>query len=188
MIEQVKQRMGNYRLIHPLGKGTFEESSYDITSPYILPVPLATTPSQASSYQHRPRMPFRNIPVPLTPLIGRAWELQATRDILMRPDVRLVSLTGAGGIGKTHLALSLGNEVMEEFADGVCFVSLAAINDPEFVIPAIAAALGLKESENTCSLERLKTLLRDKQLLVLLHYYLECWPQPPRYHLEQKNP
>jgi predicted ATPase/DNA-binding CsgD family transcriptional regulator len=157
----------------------FEEASYVVTSPYMLPVTLATFPSQASSYQHSPHMPFRNIPVPLTPLIGRAWELQATRDILMRPDVRLVSLTGTRGIGKTHLALSLGTEVTEEFADGVCFVSLAAINDPELVIPAIAVALGLQVRENNCSLERLKTLLRDKQLLVLLDNFEQVLSAAP---------
>ncbi len=157
----------------------FEEASHAVSSPHMFPVLPVTPPTTASPYQDSPRIPFRSIPVPLTPLIGRERELQATRDMLIRPDVRLVTLTGAGGIGKTHLALSLGNEVMEAFAGGVFFVSLAAINDPELVIPTIAVALGLQERGTNCSLERLKTLLRDKQLLVLLDNFEQVLPAAP---------
>ena len=70
---------------------------------------------------------YQNVPVPLTPLIGREREREAVRELLLRPEVRVVTLTGIGGIGKTHLALSVGNEVQEAFAQGVCFVSLAKI-------------------------------------------------------------
>ncbi len=155
---------------------TFEEVSHAVSSPHMLPVLTVTSSSAASSYQDGMHIPFRNIPVPLTPLIGRERDLQAARALFMRPDIRLVTLIGTGGIGKTHLALSLGNEVIEAFADGVCFVSLAAINDPELVIPAIAVALGLQERGNHCSLERLKTFLRDKQLLVLLDNFEQVLP------------
>src|SRR5437764_12461365 len=97
--------------------------------------------------QHRR---FRNVPVALTPRIGREQELQATRDLLLRPEVRLLTLTGPGGIGKTHLALCLTNEDLEAFAQGCCFVSLAAIDDPEQVIRAIVQALGLPMREDGC--------------------------------------
>ena len=157
----------------------FEEASHAVSSPYLPSTLPVVTPSAASSYQDSSRIPFHNIPVPLTPLIGRERELLAARDLLMRPDVRLLTLTGAGGIGKTHLALSLGNEVIEAFADGVCFVSLAPINDPELVIPTIAVALGLQERGNHCSLERLKTFLHDKQLLVLLDNFEQILPAAP---------
>jgi predicted ATPase/DNA-binding CsgD family transcriptional regulator len=157
----------------------FEDASHAVTSPRMLTVLPVTSPPAANSYQDDLRISFRNIPVPLTPLIGRERELQAARDLLMRPDVRLVTLTGAGGIGKTHLALSLGNELMETFADGVCFVSLAAINDPELVIPTIVVALGLQERGNNYSLERLKTLLSDKQLLVLFDNFEHVLPAAP---------
>ena len=89
---------------------------------------------------------YQNVPVPLTPLIGREREREAVRELLLRPEVRVVTLTGIGGIGKTHLALSVGNEVQEAFAQGVCFVSLAKISDSERVIPAITHALGLCQS------------------------------------------
>ena len=70
------------------------------------------------------------VPIPITPLVGRERELQALRDML-QSEARLVTLTGTGGIGKTHLALSLGNEVREAFAQGVCFVSFSTISDFE---------------------------------------------------------
>ena len=107
------------------------------------------------------------VPVPITPLVGRACELQTLRDLL-QSEARLVTLTGTGGIGKTHLALSLGNEVREAFAHGVCFVSFSTIPDSNLVIPTIMQALGLLEKEDQKSGEYLKTFLRDKQLLLIL--------------------
>ena len=83
----------------------------------------------------------QNLPVSLTPLIGREQELQAARARLSRPQVRLMTLTGTPGVGKTRLAMALGAELLEEFERGACFISLVPISDPDLVIPTIIHTL-----------------------------------------------
>jgi predicted ATPase len=82
--------------------------------------------------------------------------------------VRLVTLTGTGGIGKTRLALQVATDLRGDFADGVCCVSLAALDDPGLVVSTIAQMLGLKESEHRTPLDLVQAALRDKRLLLLL--------------------
>ncbi len=109
-----------------------------------------------------------NLPVQLTPLVGREKEVASLGQLLRRQDVRLVTLTGPGGIGKTRLALQVAAEMSDLFAHGIYFVDLAPLNDPTLVIPTIAQALDLKEEEGRSSLERLEEELRQKQVLLLL--------------------
>jgi len=144
----------------------------------ISPQPAAS-PTEANTYQHTPRARMRNVPALLTPLIGREHEFQAVRELLMYPEVRIVTLTGTGGIGKTHLALALGNELKEEFADGICFVSLEALTDPRSVCATIAHALGLREVGDSNAFERLKNLLRDMQILLLIDNFEQVLPVAP---------
>lgn len=107
------------------------------------------------------------LPAQPTALIGRQRELAAARQILLRPKVQLLTLLGAPGIGKTHLAIQLALNLEEEYLDGVCFVDLASINGPELVGSAIANSLGFRDEPGRAS-PTLERALRHRQLLLLL--------------------
>jgi predicted ATPase len=126
-----------------------------------------------------------NLPAPTTALIGREREVAAVCTLLRRPDVRIVTLTGPGGTGKTRLALHIASELLDPtaspslpsrpeqrgeglFLDGVWFVALAPIHDPNLVIPTIAQALGVRETSGLALLTALKSELRERRLLLAL--------------------
>jgi predicted ATPase len=109
-----------------------------------------------------------NLPVLANALIGRERELGETQALLEQDEVRVVTLTGAGGSGKTRLALQVAAEQLERFRDGVFFVSLAPVRDWELVVPTIAQTLGLREHAGETLLETLTEYVREKQLLLLL--------------------
>jgi len=107
------------------------------------------------------------LPMLQRPLIGRSSELALARELLLDVGVRWLSLTGTGGVGKTHLALSLGNEVADLF-EQAAFVPLAAVDDPELVLPSIAHGLGLAEPTERALAAFLDALDRPRQLLLLV--------------------
>jgi predicted ATPase/DNA-binding SARP family transcriptional activator len=121
-----------------------------------------------------------NLPAQPTPLIGREVEQEVVRRLLGREEVRLVTLTGPGGTGKTRLGLQVAAELLEAFADGAYFVDLAPIRDPELVLPTIAQALGVREAEGRPLRESLKDYLREKQLLLLLDNFEQVLAAAPR--------
>lgn len=112
--------------------------------------------------------PVWKVPATPMPFIGREEELAQLRELLLNPQVRLVTLLGPGGIGKTHLGLQVAMEMREHFADGVCFVPLAAISDPVLVVPAIAKGLGIREISERPLYEQVKVALSNRHLLLLL--------------------
>ena len=99
-------------------------------------------------------LPPSRLPAPLTPLVGRGREVAGVCALFSRPEVRLVTLTGTGGVGKTRLGLQGAAELTDRFADGVFFVNLAAISDPDLVVPTISQTLGVKESATRSMLRR----------------------------------
>ena len=124
---------------------------------------------------------FRNnLPVQLTSFIGRQAEVKAGKDLLMRENVRLVTLTGPGGTGKTRLALQAAADLIDRFEDGVFFVDLAPIREPESVLAAIARTVGLRETSDRPLLDKLKEELRDRMMLLLLDNFEQVTAAAPQ--------
>lgn len=114
------------------------------------------------------QLPASNLPAQLTPLIGRQQEREAVGALLLQPQVRLVTLTGMAGIGKTRLALQAGADLSASFPDGVFVVALAPVTDPEQVVPTILQTLSISDISGQTPLQRLTTTLKERRVLLLL--------------------
>ena len=116
----------------------------------------------------------------LAPLLGREQEMVEICTLLKQVDLRLLTLVGPGGVGKTLLALHLASAIQHSFADGTCFIPLASIIDPDLVIPTLAHALGLADRGTQSLFEQLQNTLQNKHFLLILDNFEQVVSAAPR--------
>lgn len=137
-----------------------------------------TTPNlsieQLTSYQEPPVAPYMvrstTLPAPLTTLVGRETEIARIRELVLKKgkeSVRLITLVGPGGIGKTRIALQVGADLLHAFPDGVYFIDLSPIRDPQLVASVFARSLNVPEVPGMTLLESLKGFCRNKRMLII---------------------
>ena len=139
--------------------------------PHDHPMPAGPTPRSGDSAAPLPRF--------LTPFIGREQLGATLRTLLQRQDAPLVTLTGPGGVGKTRLAVRVAASLGQVFPDGVAFVSLVAVRDPELVLPEIASVLGIREVGERPMAARLAQVLGERQALLVLDNLEQVLPAAP---------
>src|SRR5690348_15388804 len=171
---RIARLLARYLKISPQDRPAFIKLARPQLSPE--QVDEITGPYAQSIHDGLIRRRTKNLPAPLTPLIGRAEEVAATCALLLDPNVRLVTLTGVGGIGKTRLSLDVAASLKEQFSDGCWFISLAALKEPEMFIPTIARSLGIKETRDGALDEALLNYLADSNLLLVLDNFEQIIP------------
>jgi predicted ATPase len=134
----------------------------------LAPHTRAETPSLASPNSLPEFAPFWNVPDSFAPCLGRTQELAALCALLRRTDLRLLTVLGPGGIGKTRIAEEVAQQMRAHFAGGVCFVSLHALSDASLVLSAIAQELHIQERGTETLFARLRSLLLGTRLLLIL--------------------
>jgi predicted ATPase/DNA-binding XRE family transcriptional regulator len=127
----------------------------------------------------RNHTPVYEVPTPPTSLVGREHEVATLSTLLRAEDVRLLTLIGPGGVGKTRLAIEVARRSQEVFADGVVFVPLAPLRDPELVPSVLAETLGVKDVADRSLLDALKRYLQGKQMLLLVDNTEHLLPAAP---------
>jgi predicted ATPase len=111
---------------------------------------------------------LNNLPAQLTPFVGREREITAVLGLMRNPDIRLITLTGTGGTGKTRLSIQVAAELLDEYEHGVWFVGLSSISNPDLVLPTIASVLKVTESAGTPIEQSLHEHLQDLHILLVI--------------------
>lgn len=180
--EELAERAGlSTRAISDLERGINRSPRRDTLE--MLAEALELPPAERALWEHaRQRLAVRamtaaipdaqpanvHLPTPLTNFIGREREIADVVEWLRRPDTRMLTLIGTGGVGKTRLSLAVAREVANDYPDGIWFVNLAPLNDPSFVLPEIATTLDISLSGQQPVLSALTAALMDKRVLLLL--------------------
>jgi predicted ATPase/transcriptional regulator with XRE-family HTH domain/Flp pilus assembly protein TadD len=168
---QVAERIAEVLRIPEGEREAFIGWARGLPSNYLSSIPLSRATPPPSS-------PGQMLPAPVTATIGREHDLERARDILCGPDVRLLTLVGPPGIGKTRLSLELASSLGDDFADGMRFIPLAPLRDPRLLAATIAASLDLKGGDHPIS-ETLKNHLRDKRMLLVLDNFEQLTEAAP---------
>src|SRR5438477_7746447 len=142
-------------------------------------VPPSEQPGEPRGVTSNPGKRSASLFPQLTPLIGREREVAVVCALLGHPNVRLLVLTGPGGVGKTRLSLQIATDLVDAFPDGVHVVPLAPISTADLVLPTIAQVLGLGESADRPAIERLNDYLQDRHLLLLLDNFEQAITAAP---------
>lgn len=158
--------------VHRLRDLTLPERIFQVSAPDL---PSAFPPLGSLNAR------LHNLPVHRRPLIGREREIAEVLARLLRPDVGLLTLTGPGGTGKTRLSAQVAAEVAEHFEDGVYFVALAPIDNPELVPTIIAQVLSLPTDGSRPLLESLKQYLEDRRVLLVLDNLEQVLDAAPQF-------